>query len=83
MIQEAPWGDCKVAYGISDDRGLWRRWQDGRLKADLPNGWTLDQIDAGGARMVAVFRVEGVPTVEQGKAVLLFLRRIHAASRED
>lgn len=78
---EAPWDDCKVAFGIDEDRLLWRRSDDGRLAADLPAGWSLTEIDGAGARLVAVFRIEGVPTAEDGKKVLLMLRRIRAISR--
>lgn len=78
---EAPWNDCKVAYGIDEDRVLWRRFDDGRLAADLPAGWSLTEVDGAGARLVAVFRIDGIPSAEDGKKVLSMLRRIRAISR--
>jgi hypothetical protein len=74
-----PWDDCKVAFGIDDaapfddvssPKSVWDH--------PLPKGWQLVEIDGAGARYVAVFRVSVMPTVEDGKAVRRWLRRIHA-----
>lgn len=80
-VIEVPWGDCKVAFEIEEDRVLWQRHDDGRLAADLPAGWALCGVDGTGARSVAVFRIDGVPTAEDGKKVLSMLRRIRALFR--
>lgn len=75
-LRGRPWDDCKVAYGIDEDRVLCRRCEKHTL--ELPAGWSLTEVDGAGARLVAVFRVDGVPRVEDGKAVLSMLRRIRA-----
>lgn len=73
---DAPWDDCKVAYGIDDQEQIWRQY--GKRPLQLPAGWSLDETDGSGARLVVVFRVEGVPTSADGKAVKTLLRRIRA-----
>lgn len=75
---ESPWDDCKVAFSIDDDRPLWRRYDDSRLTADLPADWSLCEVDGSGARLVAVFRIERIPSAEDGRKVLSMLRRIRA-----
>ena len=81
----APWDDCKVAFGIDDDRAVEKLFYYGfggeakhAKKFGLPSGWTLDEVDGAGARWVAVFRVDGVPTVRDGKRVVEVLRRLGA-----
>lgn len=81
LIRASAWDDCKVAFAIDEDRLLWRRYNNGRLSADLPAGWSLCEVDGAGARLVAVFRVEGAPTADDGRKVLSMLRRIRAVSR--
>lgn len=76
QVIEAPWCDCKVAFGIDDDAPLWRRYDKGTL--GLPADWSLTEVDGAGARLVVVFRVEGVPRPEDGKLVMKMLRRIRA-----
>ena len=75
-MSEFPWCDCKVAYGI-DDSEKFERWMDRTDdgKGLLPEGWDLCETDSSGARYVAVFRVEGMPTVADGVAVRKLLRR--------
>lgn len=64
----APWSDLKVAFPIGDDDALWAASDAGRLT--LPAGWELCETDGAGARNVAIFRVDGVPTIADGEAVL-------------
>jgi len=65
------WDDCKVAYGIDDEDALWGAWKIGTL--ELPAGWTLNETDGTGARMVAVFRVNGIPTEADSRSALAAL----------
>jgi len=67
MPEETPWSDCKVAYGIDDADRFWR-WID-RGTLSLPDGWEACETDCAGARCVAVFRVDGYPTYEDGERV--------------
>lgn len=55
MAYTPPWSDCKVAFGYDgNDDKLFAR----DAKRPLwPEGWTLVETDASGARCVAVFRV--------------------------
>jgi hypothetical protein len=71
-----PWCDCKVAYGI-DDIDKFERWMDRTdwAKDLLPDGWSVSETDASGARYVAVFRVEGKLTEEDGMSVLRLLAK--------
>lgn len=74
-----PWSDCKVAFGIEDEERLWK-WNDKPAnQRQLPKGWTLTETDWSGSRGVAVFRVDGIPTVEAGAKVAAILLRIRAA----
>lgn len=66
-LDAAPWSDCKVAYSIDDDDALWTAWESGKLQ--LPKGWALNETDCSGARVVAIFRVDGMPTIADGLAV--------------
>lgn len=75
-VWKTPWCDCKVAFEIDEDGLLWRRAQAETLP--LPGGWSLCETDSSGARLVAVFRVEGVPRAEDGRVVMSMLRRIRA-----
>lgn len=75
---ETPWDDCKVAFGVDDDAGLWRWSEKAAPKASLPTGWAFDGTDGSGARLVAIFRVDGIPAASDGNRVLAFLRRIRA-----
>lgn len=78
-MTELPWDDCKVAFGIEDGDAVWDVCGGNGKHADLPAGWSLNETDGSGARLVVVFRVEGVaPTAEDGAKVLAFLQRIGA-----
>ncbi len=66
---ELPWSDLKVCFSLPDDLNevIWTT----EAAAFLPQGWTLCETDiSGAAGYVAIFRVEGVPTIEGGLAVL-------------
>jgi hypothetical protein len=75
MHVNPPWDDCKVAFGIDyndDDRALWDMIE----AAQLPAGWSLNEIDGASTRVVVVFRVEGLLQVEDGKRVAAILSEI-------
>jgi hypothetical protein len=62
-----PWGDLKVAFACDDPDALWAA--DAAQKLPLPEGWALNETDCSGARCVAIFRVDVLPTVADGEAV--------------
>lgn len=68
-----PWCDMKAAYPVTNPDRLWRALDRGAL--DLPDGWSLVETDGSGARYVALFRIAGVPTVEDGRRVAATVRR--------
>ncbi|AFU87886.1 hypothetical protein CcrColossus_gp016 [Caulobacter phage CcrColossus] len=68
-----PWSDLKVAYGLDNPDRFWRALDAGKL--DLPAGWTVNETDCSGCRCVVVFRVETLPTVEDGRKVAKIVRR--------
>jgi len=70
---EAPWSDCKVAFGVEDDEAVWN------ADLSLPAGWELNETDCSGARCVAVFRVDGVPNIADGEAVAAMLEALPPA----
>lgn len=75
-----PWCDCKVAFRFDGHEEvvwttLWRGNNEGRTKL-LPRGWTLDGTDASGARMVVIFRVDGIPKPSDGLKVQRLLERL-------
>jgi hypothetical protein len=72
-----PWDDLKVAFGIDDlerFEELMEETVDG--KGLLPVGWSLCETDGTGARYVAIFRVEGMPSARDGEAVAELLKRV-------
>lgn len=69
----APWDDCKVAFGVEGESTVESMWYDNSM---LPPGWSLDETDTSGARVVAVFRVEGRLTQKDGEAVERLLRSL-------
>jgi len=83
---KALWDDCKVVFGIDDDEAVMSLFYSGPYggaskhakKLGLPAGWTLNEVDGTGARWVAVFRVDGVPTARDGKRVIEVLKRLGA-----
>lgn len=88
-LTKPPWDDCKVAFGIDDERAIEVLFYSGPTSGaarhakglGLPPGWVLNEVDGAGARWVAVFRVAGLPTVEDGRAVKRLLRTIGAIVR--
>lgn len=68
-----PWNDLKVAYGVNNPERLWKAEQAGKTK--FPAGWEFNETDGSGARFVAIFRVDVLPTVEDGRKVKAELRR--------
>lgn len=74
-MPKPPWDDCKVAFGIDNADPF-----DTERSEPLPSGWELNEVDGTGARWVAVFRVAGIPTVEDGQLVNRWLRKIGARS---
>jgi hypothetical protein len=48
----------------------------------LPKGWSLNEIDGTGARWVAIFRVAGVPRVEDGERVVLRIKTLAGAKKK-
>lgn len=70
---DAPWDDCKVAFGVKVLRPWFDLLEKPNYKARLPEGWTLAECDGAGARWVLLFRVEGVPMVRDGQAVRALL----------
>lgn len=68
LRQDAPWCDCKVAFPIDDVDATWNAFGPG-TGYSLPDGWELVETDASGARVVAIFRVAGVPSAEDGETV--------------
>jgi hypothetical protein len=90
---DQPWDDLKVAFGFddSDERSvelldqIWKDDLDG--ESAWPDGWSIDETDGAGARMVVVFRVQGPLRNEDGRRVRAMLKDIetlrdplHAAS---
>jgi hypothetical protein len=78
-MSELPWSDCKIAFGYEgyDPEDVWIAYGlNGNALHKLPEGWRLCETDGAGARWVAVFRVECVPTVEDGKIVEALLTAI-------
>lgn len=63
-----PWVGLKIAYGCDDDEALWAAHDNDSLV--LPAGWSLNETDCSGARCVAVFLVETLPSIEDGEKVL-------------
>lgn len=79
-MEEVPWDDCKVAFGVKDDAPLWRWIDKHNYKPPLPAGWSIDGTDYTGARIVAIFRVEGPLRIEDGSAVAASLRKLRILS---
>lgn len=64
--QEMPWSELKVAFDIDDEDGLWDLVDHrGTAEGQLPDG----------ARTVAIFRVEGPLSEQDGIKVAELLQR--------
>jgi hypothetical protein len=68
-----PWSDLKVAFDIANPDRFIAALDSG--KAELPAGWEWNEADGAGARWVAVFRVNVLPTVGDGRTVCALIRR--------
>lgn len=68
-----PWCDCKVAYSVNNTERLWRAYDAGKMI--LPEGWEMNGTDCSGARCVVLFRVNTLPTIEDGRVVAALVRR--------
>lgn len=80
MVTQLPWSDCKIAFSI-DNADPFDDLNNVLFEPDapgLPHGWRLNEIDGTGARWVAVFRVRGVPTVDDGRLAKRWLCKIGA-----
>lgn len=77
MNQTTPWTDCKVAFAIEDPERLWNIWKGKRLPGlKLPDGWELNEtVISGAAGYVAIFRVNGVPSIADGEWVFKYLKK--------
>lgn len=77
-MNSTPWDDCKVAFGFEDDdKEVWEHFGcTGHSKHLLPAGWSLVETDCAGARCVVVFRVDGMPTADDGAAVQKLLEEL-------
>lgn len=73
-LGKTPWDDCKVAFSVSDGTTIWDSVQCGDMS--LPDGWELVKTDSAGARVVAVFCVDGVPSMQDGAQVLAEIERL-------
>lgn len=74
--QDLPWSDMKVAFSADDDEAVWSHFGIGGSHLHLlPPGWSLNETNSSGARLVAVFRIEGVlPTISDGALVEKLLK---------
>ncbi len=70
-----PWCDCKVAFAIEDTEPVWAAWSHGNNEG-LPPSWELCETDTSSGRAVAVFRVNGQPTADDGETVLRLLSEV-------
>jgi hypothetical protein len=76
---DTPWDDMKVAFSVDDDAAVWDAFGTTTVHRQyLPDNWELVETDASGARYVAVFRVEGFATKEDGETVERILVRCGA-----
>lgn len=74
---EMPWGDLKAAFSADDSEKVWEHFEQGAGShiSLIPNGWALCETDTSGARCVAVFRIEGIPKIEDGQRIEWLLER--------
>jgi hypothetical protein len=83
-LHDQPWDDLKVAFGFDDEDErsvelLEEIWDAGFGGESIwPDGWSMDETDRSGARMVVVFRIEGPLREGDGRQVRSMLRDISA-----
>jgi hypothetical protein len=83
---EMPWCDMKVAFDVDAAADvIFDYFQTPTTGAprNLPEGWELNETDSAGARMVAVFRITGLPSIEDGKQVVAALAAVEAIITAD
>lgn len=73
MADDDGWCDLKVAFDAESDDALWDA-----PEAVWPSGWELSETDSSGARLVAVFRVDHLPTSDETRAVAAAIRSIES-----
>lgn len=74
------WDDLKIAFAIDDPDPLDVVLCPWKLKRPhkLPVGWTLCEINGSGARWVAVFRVQVMPSTSDAEKIIRLLQRLKA-----
>lgn len=77
-----PWSDCKVAFDLNTDPDDFWTWYDGEGRHLMPRGWGLNETDGTGARYVAVFRVEVMPSAEDGATVAHLIKSFEAREKQ-
>ncbi len=77
-----PWDDCKVAFGVDADADALFAWAE-RFAKHFPKGWKFDGTDSSGARMVALFSVQGIVDRADGETVAKSLRSLEAHIQEE
>ena len=65
-MQELPWSDMKIGFGLSGDDEV--VWENRHL---FPDGWELieTRFGEGCSHTWAIFRVTGIPSIEDGEKV--------------
>ncbi len=77
-----PWSDCKIAFAVYGQDDIWDYLgSNGKWKSQVPVGWTLIETDCSGARCVAIFRVETLPCVDDGKVLARLIAKIDQVSK--
>ncbi|MBW3243245.1 hypothetical protein KUV57_11110 [Epibacterium sp. DP7N7-1] len=71
---EQGWSDLKVAFDVEDTDAIWDAPSE-----TWPTGWKLDETDSSGARYVAVFRVDHLPTANETRAVAAEIDKMEQA----
>ncbi|MEE9581111.1 MAG: hypothetical protein V3V74_07345 [Nitrosomonadaceae bacterium] len=72
-VPSLPWFQSKLAFELSPeaDKVIWDKWKEG---LGLPKGWDLAATDISGASgHIAIFDVEGMPSIEDGEKVKAIL----------
>ncbi|MBN7759744.1 hypothetical protein JYP52_01230 [Nitratireductor aquibiodomus] len=80
-VDDLPWTDLKVAFDVVSDSAFWDAYVAGDLQ--LPDGWEINETDCSGARCVAVFRVNRLPTTSDGRAVADLLATLPTKGKTD
>lgn len=79
---DTPWDDLKVAFSYEPNTDLLRmRHQKGQLR--LPAGWELCETVSNPAFCFVIFRVDGIPTLEDAQAVRNELYRLGRLDRRN